>query len=624
MVLRELRTDALEDLCTYEQLELLNSVDSLRSQGISHYVSLPQIIVCGDQSSGKSSVLEAISGVSFPIRSSLCTRFPTELVLRKHPQASVRVSIVAHQSRTEMEQKRLSSFCEELDDFGDLPNLMENAKAVMGISTHGRAFSNDLLRVEISGPDRPHLTIVDLPGLIHSETKLQSAADVQLVQDVVQSYMREPRSIILAVVSAKNDFANQIVLRLARDADDAGNRTLGVITKPDTLVAGSESEAMFLSLAKNQDVEFRLGWHVLKNMDSERGNWTPASRNNEERSFFSQGAWADMPHSLVGIDALRSRLSRLLLGQIASELPSLIDEIHAKSQDCQCRLEKLGEPRTSIDEQRSYLLQISQSFQSLVRAAVDGTYNGPFFEDAQSMYGYSKRLRAVVQNLSEDFAEEITQHGNYRQLCSSPDGSSAPEGQLLVTRDEYLSHIGNLLKKTRGRELPGTFNPMIVRDLFLEQCSPWEGLTTNHITTVWEAAKEFLRLAVDYVADEATAKALLEEIIVPALEGLQQTLKQKTKELLLPHQRGHPITYNHYFTETLQKYRVQRREHELRDILKDFFNMDDLEQPYYSGSSVYPKRLLAKLLKSSEPDMNRFSSSEALDCLLSYYKVNLP
>ena len=73
MALRELRTDALEDLCTYEQLELLNSVDSLRSQGISHYVSLPQIIVCEDQSSSKSSVLEAICGVSFPIRSSLCT-----------------------------------------------------------------------------------------------------------------------------------------------------------------------------------------------------------------------------------------------------------------------------------------------------------------------------------------------------------------------------------------------------------------------------------------------------------------------------------------------------------------------------------------------------------------------
>ncbi|KAL3476025.1 dynamin family protein [Aspergillus californicus] len=623
MVLRELRTDALEGLCTYEQLELLNSIDSLRSQGISHYVSLPQIIVCGDQSSGKSSVLEAISGVSFPVRSSLCTRFPTELVLRKQPSSGVRVSIVAHQSRSEMEQKRLSSFCEVLDSFQELPDLIEKAKAVMGISTHGNAFSNDLLRVEISGPDRPHLTIVDLPGLIHSETKLQSATDVQLVQDVVQSYMREERSIILAVVSAKNDFANQIVLRLARAADPAGRRTLGVITKPDTLVAGSESEAMFLSLANNQDVEFRLGWHVLKNMDSEKGNWTLESRNKEERDFFSQGAWSDMPQSVVGVDALRSRLSQLLLRQIASELPSLIDEIQSKRRDCQNRLEKLGEPRTSETEQRSYLLHIGQSFQSLVRAAVDGTYNEPFFEDAQSAAGYQKRLRAVVQNLNQGFAEEITGYGGYRRICASHDEQPAPEGQLLVSREEYTSHIENVLKRTRGRELPGTFNPMIVRDLFLEQSSPWERLTTNHITAVWKATREFLQAAAEHVADEATAKLLVNEVITPSLESLRRTLEARTKDLLLPHQRGHPITYNQGFPEMLQKIRAERRESELGHILKDFFGVGDLEQPYCSGRSIYPMHLLRNLLQSTEPDMNRFSSSEALNCMLSYYKVAL-
>jgi hypothetical protein len=90
----------------------------------------------------------------------------------------VRVSIVPHQSRSEAEQHSLGSFCEQLDGFDGLANLIENAKAALGISTHGKAFSNDLLRVEVSGPDRPHLTIVDLPGLIHSETRQQSAADV--------------------------------------------------------------------------------------------------------------------------------------------------------------------------------------------------------------------------------------------------------------------------------------------------------------------------------------------------------------------------------------------------------------------------------------------------------------
>ncbi|KAF9882884.1 hypothetical protein FE257_004921 [Aspergillus nanangensis] len=598
MVLRNFSTDALRGLCTEEQLDLLNSIDALRSQGISRYISLPQIIVCGDQSSGKSSVLEAISGVSFPVKSNLCTRFPTELVLRKHPQVGVRVSIVPHQTRSDAEQHSLGNFREELDSFEGLPTLIEKAKGAMGITTHGKAFSNDLLRVEVSGPDHPHLTIVDLPGLIHSETKQQSATDVQLVQDVVQSYMKEPRSIILAVVSAKNDFANQIVLKLARGADLSGKRTLGVITKPDTLVAGSESETMFVSLAKNQDVEFRLGWHVLKNMDMEKGQWTLAQRDLDERDFFLQGIWEAMPRSLVGINSLRTRLSKVLLSQIATELPSLIEEIEAKTDRCRSQIQKLGQPRATVDEQKSYLLNISQSLQELVKAAIDGTYNDPFFGGAHSANEYHKRIRAIVQNLNEDFAERISRRGHYRRICERNDGQIPARNQVGITREEYIKHIGHLLKRTRGRELPGTFNPMMVRDLFLEQCSPWEELTRNHTDGIWAAAKDFLILVVKYVTDEATSAALTEEIIIPACESIKREIDSKTMELLVPHQKGHPITYNHYFTETLQKIRSDRREGELTKTLQQFFGR-------------------------SEPDMLRFASIEALDCMLAYYKVAL-
>ncbi|KAL5322938.1 hypothetical protein ACEPPN_010918 [Leptodophora sp. 'Broadleaf-Isolate-01'] len=159
-------------------------------------------------SSGKSSVLEALSGVPFPTKSNLCTRFPIELVLRKTSHIGVSVSIIPHESRSESKQLSLGGFHKKLDDFNRLLTLIENAKAALAISIHGRAFSKDLLRVEVSGPDRPHLIIVDLPGLIHSETKQQSASDVKLVKVVVQSYIKEPRSIILAVLSAKNDYAN--------------------------------------------------------------------------------------------------------------------------------------------------------------------------------------------------------------------------------------------------------------------------------------------------------------------------------------------------------------------------------------------------------------------------------
>ncbi len=405
-----LTSSPLSRLCSQNQLAVLDSIDQLRLQGINNYISLPQIIVCGDQSSGKSSVLEAISGVSFPVKSNLCTRFPTELVLRRTPHVSAGVSIVPHESCTMGERGALLAFREELDSFDDLPRLVERAKAEMGITTHGRAFAKDILRIEVTGPDHPHLTIVDLPGLIHSETKNQSMSDVELIQDVVQSYMKESRCIILAVVSAKNDFANQIVLKLARTADPTGTRTLGVITKPDSLVPGGESETLYVSLARNQEVEFRHGWHVLKNMDSEKGASSLATRNDEKAKFFRSGVWRALPLSSLGIDKLRSRLSKVLLTQIAAELPSLMDEMDQRFKSCQDQVEALGDPRASMAEQRRYLFRLSESFQALVKASVCGNYYGDsaFLSDAKTDKGYQRRIRAVVQNLNEDFASTMT------------------------------------------------------------------------------------------------------------------------------------------------------------------------------------------------------------------------
>lgn len=113
-------------------------------------------------------------------------------------------------------------------------------------------------------------------------------------------------------------------------------------------------------------MEFRLGWHVLKNMDSETGEWSLADRDVKEEEFFSQGIWGDMSRSLLGVDKLRSRLSKVLLGQIAAELPCLIDEIEVKSGACRSRLDKLGDPRPTLAEQQLYLFHLSQSFQPLV------------------------------------------------------------------------------------------------------------------------------------------------------------------------------------------------------------------------------------------------------------------
>jgi GTP-binding protein EngB required for normal cell division len=632
MVVKSFDNRALDELCSKDQIDLLDSVDRLRSQGIDHYVSLPQIIVCGDQSSGKSSVLEAISGVCFPVKSNLCTRFPTELVLRKMPHVGVSVSIVPDHCHNETERASLSNFRETLESFHALPDLIETAKKAMAIGSFGRAFSKDLLRIEISGPDRPHLTIVDLPGLIHSETKQQSTADIELVQDVVKSYMKEPRSIILAVVSAKNDYANQIVLKLARAADRTGTRTLGVITKPDTLIPGSDSETMYVSLAQNLDVEFRLGWHILRNMDSETGAWSLSRRDGEEKRFFTEGIWRTLPGSILGIAPLRERLSKLLLDQIAAELPSLIDEIEMKSTTCRTQLQILGLPRASVEEQRLYLLTLSQNFQSLIKAAVDGTYNNDFFGDAKTPAGYQKRIRAVVQNLNQSFAETMGREGHYYTIIDSSNGDSVrrcSEKVKVLSRTHYLDRIEALMKRTRGRELPGTFNPMIVSDLFFEQSRPWEALAKHHIEDVARAVTEFLKHLISHIADSSTDSGLFHKLVEPALEDVVKLARRKTEDLLAQHQKGHPITYNHHFTETVQNVKKDRSREDLTRIITSVFDvaslgpfvtsMDPIESRRYTTTDYRP--LLEALMEYKNPDMNCYACSEALDCMQAYYKV---
>ena len=619
VLLKLFPTEGLDNLSSQSQLELLDAVDTLRSQGISQHISLPQIIVCGDQSSGKSSVLEAISGVAFPVKSNLCTRFPTELSLRKSRQTGVKVMIVPHHSRTEFEKSSLAAFDQRLDTFESLPDLIEQAKVAMGIASHGPAFSKDLLRIEITGPDRPQLTIVDLPGLIHSENQQQSASDIQLIREVVKGYMSEPRSIILTVVSAKNDIANQVVLKLAREADPKGTRTLGVITKPDTLYPGSESEKTYISLAKNHNIQFRLGWHVLRNRDADKESWTLVQRHQGEAEFFAESrAWGALQPTIRGIESLRTRLSELLLSQIALELPNLIEEIGEKAKCCEEELNQLGEPRVSKNDQRAYLTKIGQSAWSLVQSATTGIYEDPFFDGEDSTPCYEKRFRAVIQNLNREFASSLRKEGNKYHIKDSCD--VIHESQKCMTRRQFVLKVIEMIEQTRGRELPGMFNPMIVSDLFKEQSSPWSKIAEKHMEELIKATEAFLRHLVLHLADTTTAAAISEIIVFPFIKSLKSCLNAKLQGIFEPLRCSHPITYNHSFQQILQDARRKRETERLSNALKAITG-----QWYFPMSKEYVKidveRLFQQMAMSSTQSIDERAASDAIDCLEAYYTV---
>ncbi|BCS11959.1 dynamin [Aspergillus luchuensis] len=113
----------------------------------------------------------------------------------------------------------------------------------MGLSTSARdklpTFSSDVFRLETIGPMKNHLSVIDIPGLT-------SKSDSALVRDMVLNYMRNPRSIMLAVVPANVVIATQEIVEIARESDPDAIRTLKILTKPDLVDKGAEEKIIEL------------------------------------------------------------------------------------------------------------------------------------------------------------------------------------------------------------------------------------------------------------------------------------------------------------------------------------------------------------------------------------------
>lgn len=591
----EMKTVSLEDtalgqLQNGDQASLLDVIDELRGHGISKHIDLPQLIVCGDQSSGKSSLLEAITHLPFPTKDGICTTFATEVALRRSPRREVKISIIPGPSRSEADKERLKRFSATFTNPSDFPALIEDAKKCMNGSvppnlfsddattTGSKSINDDVLHLDISGPNWPPLTIVDLPGLIQSEARGQTAADVRTVRRLTQAYAQNPRSVILAVVAANYDHANQAVLRLAREADPEGRRTLGIITKPDRVVVGGEDEAAVVRLAKNVEHELRLGWHVVKNRDHAMRDCSSEERDRAEKDFFAQGIWGSVLKAHVGVDALRTRLGSILLREIRAELPILLAEIKKGIQECESGLARMGEPRETPRDQRAYLVDISKTFERLTLEAVRGSYQHEFFTKPTEEESQGRRLRAVIQNANEEFGYVMQKYGHSNTIVDSkgsePDvkrasfsssaelsalESSAPAPRI-TPRSEYVEEIKGKVRTRRGRELPGMYNPLLVCDIFREQAAPWEGIVKEHADIIWNAALGFLETLLASLADGHTYYALLEEHIQPIMDNKRKELFAKIDELLKPYKSEHLITYHPLFSELTQRLRSKQRQ----------------------------------------------------------------
>lgn len=467
-------------------------------------------------------------------------------------------------------------------------------------------------------------TLIDLPGLI------QVGEDKEFVFGLVKDYMANPRSLILAVTSGRNDWSNQAVLDLCRKIDKGASRTVGIITKPDAIADDDISNWVDLAQNKRPDVYTARAWHMLRNRSPEESHLSFKERNEAEKAFFSKGKFAKLSRDGVGIDTLRTRLSKLLFQHLVQELPSVKREIDVKLQDTREQLEQIGERRTTIPEQRIALTQMAQDINGLLRAAIAGHYADGFFgnmnmDAAPDSDQNVCRFRAAVQHLNMEFASTMRAQGRKYIVGSGPGDDEAEQEEERIalkelnatdgdalgflfpkpkefTRKESIMWVQKMLVRSRGAELMGNFNPALVGSIFQELSTPWEAIALEHITRVASICRNFVHKVVESKAPGDFVDRLVSKSVDTALNDALKNAKCELKKLMADN-RGPPMTYSASWTTSHQKSRQRRHVKQTQKALR-------ASTTYHHPSSgnraeVDPIKLEKEMSNDIEKDMDK-------------------
>lgn len=614
-------TDTLKKLQSTKQVALIDAVDKLRHRGIDRHFSLPQLIVCGDQSSGKSSVLEGLTSLNFPTKDGLCTTFATEVVLRKEETMRITCRIRPGLQRSPPQIQALVNFertYSSPDEFS-FEKLVDEAKQEMAVGNarSNSPFFDDVLQICYSGPDVPSLTIVDLPGLIQSQILgEQKTESVQKVHDLVDRYMCNERSIILAVVSARNDLENQAVFKKVGTVDPKGKRTLGIITKPDLLDVGSESETRFKDLANDRIMPLELGWHVLRNRSFATRGDSHAERNRVEREFFSSGSWSSLPSTNVGIDNLRSKVSEVLLRHICKELPIIREDVTKAIFTTESEIAALGKPREDSEKQRLYLTRNAERFQKLTNDASHGIYDEPSFNEG----GTVPRLRTEIHNLNIAFRDVMFRKGHswnidddehlfdvqtkhiVSEMRQQYDNEFEDPSQ--TSRSTFLDdYIGNYVERSRTSGLSFIVNPRVIVEVFRDQSERWESIARYHLARVLDVVEGYLHAVLATLMDQTTYSKLLLEQIHPELDKRRTALNAKLEELLVPFKSQDLMSLDPSLEYEVELIRAKRYDGKANGLERQARQMANKAELLTEGSS--------------------FTHSDILDIMQTYYKVRI-
>ncbi|KID81495.1 dynamin [Metarhizium guizhouense ARSEF 977] len=355
-------------------------------------------------------------------------------------------------------------------------------------------------------------------------------------------------------MDARNNLANQEVFKLARAADPAGNRTVGIITKCDALQPGDEDGV--LKIAQNNVEHLQHGWFVVRNRSTKeiQEGVTIVQRHENESQFFQRAPWNALSKDRVGVKALKPFLGQLLYEHIRREFPALVREIEDLYRETQRKVEALGASRQTAAEQRQYLTRMANRYQRNVEDALKGNYAADL--DVKSKL----KLRMHLRDLAEQFEKDLRSKGHtlpFQQADGSVDADYLGQDDNLEVPD-IMQWIHQRYRDSRGAELPGTVNPALLVSLFRQQTVQWEHIAGSYLDQVVQLIAEYSQLESRRTEEDEAVRVSLESIVISRIESTKASATSQLKDMLYDERGGILQTVNHYFAETLEKIRQER------------------------------------------------------------------
>ncbi|KAF4983038.1 hypothetical protein FZEAL_1463 [Fusarium zealandicum] len=547
---------------------LFDAIDKLQSVGSSD-LSIPQLVIVGGQSSGKSSLLQSLTGIPFPVNSGCCTRWPTRIVSRRTKPGtkdSFRITIEPPEVRIpgmKPAPEDMGKFVPEEGEFLTKETFIETVNEVshwMGISTgigpNRKNFASEVLKVELSGPSRTYFSILDLPGTFRNSSKVNKEDPCQ-VEAMIIEYMKRRDSIVICVSDAPTDFYRQDAFTLATDHVDQ-QRLVGVFTKCDMIQNEPEAAKEVVSIATNDsshDVgSLRKGWFLVRNRADKDGD--SFDLRAAEKSLFDKAPWNIVPQNRLGSAALKAYLGEVLSSRIRACFPELCKGIRSRLDEKRSQRQSLGEPRETHSAKQQYAISAVSQFQKFAGLALDRPEGLP-----ESVRG----LRWEVSNLNRDFGQFMRSKGAtwdfldkdldpYTEIVRSINPNAATEAPVAArmstkesaSLDEQFPHCsdvqdsGALIKSIeehldiyQAAQLPGVINPIVYHKVYQKQVAKWDKITQTHLARVIQAVVDCSVSILDLICpsngDTNRLRQELENVLQTAYNSSCQEVESRRK-----------------------------------------------------------------------------------------------